>query len=303
MPLKDYIQGKKHGKEANRLEREAMNDPFLQEALDGLENVAGDHAKIIDRLEKRFSNSTTASQKNKNVFLYWSIAASVLLLIGWGAYFLSNENKQSTLMLAENQVERNESVIAADSFAVQPEPDYKKEAPQEPLITAEVNKKVRPTPIKSSVSPETELSEKLTYMDSEKQTIQGKVVDEAVDSSVILKDNNLALNEVVVIGYGTQKKEALTGAVARVKESDSIRSPFGEKEFQAYCQQKANKNVCNGKDATVKISFFIDEAGKPTEIEYKKYSCESAKQEIENLLSLSPAWTETNRRVTMTVKW
>lgn len=43
--------------------------------------------------------------------------------------------------------------------------------------------------------------------------------------NVILKDQNSALNEVVVVGYGAVKKKDLTGAVATVKSSDIVLSP------------------------------------------------------------------------------
>ena len=124
------------------------------------------------------------------------------------------------------------------------------------------------------------------------------------EQTVVLKESNLAISEVVVVGYGTQKKQSVTGAVSVVKEKD-LEPPttFGEKEFQKYCQERADKNICSGKGATVKLSFFIDETGKPTKIEFKKYTCEDAKKEIENLLSSSPAWTSTNRKVTLTIKW
>ena len=221
MPLKDYIQGKKHGKKANRIERKAMNDPFLQEALDGFENVAGDHAKIIDRLEKRFSRPAITPQKTGNILLQGSIAATILLLIGLAAYFLVNENISNP--------------VANDIAAME---TYDLSNLSENHVKAEY-------------------SDNAMLKEQEKRTIQ----------------------------------------------SDSIQHAFGEKEFLIYCQQKANKNVCAGKDATAKVSFFIDETGKPSKIEYKKYSCEDAKKEIDALLSSSPVWTKTNRKVTMTIRW
>ena len=120
---------------------------------------------------------------------------------------------------------------------------------------------------------------------------------------VTLEPSPLALNDIVVTGYGTQRKQTVTGSVASVRKSDSVQPAFGKKEFQIYCQQNADKSVCAGEGATVKVSFFIDERGKPSKIEYKSYSCEDAKDEIENLLSSSPVWTKTNRQVTMTIKW
>jgi len=385
MSLKDYIHGNRRGKEANRLEREALNDPFLQEVLEGFETVTGNHSKIVGRLEKRFSSPAVAAhRKKKNVFLFWPVAASVLLVIGLCAYFLLNESKRNIPMLAENQPILNESVIAADSFVLQPDLKYNKISQPESMIVAKENKKVVRTPASKSISSDlhknesmlsvaevadskSDLSESSIAEYSEKsmdkQTIRGKVVDEtgeplvgaAVvkkgaqngtvtgidgdfalqlpedDSSkliasylgyvskeitpsdnyqiVALKPNNNALSEVVVIGYGTQKKSNKTGSVSIVSENkvrrgnDSIQISFGEKEFQTYCRLKANKNVCNGGGAWVKVSFFINETGKPAKIEYKNYSCEDAKKEMDDLFSSSPAWTSTNRNVTMTIKW
>lgn len=43
--------------------------------------------------------------------------------------------------------------------------------------------------------------------------------------SITLKEDAEALDEVVVVGYGTQKKESLTGALATVKTEDLIKVP------------------------------------------------------------------------------
>ena len=39
MKLSDYIRGFRKGKEAHRLEKEAMRDPFLADALEGYSRV------------------------------------------------------------------------------------------------------------------------------------------------------------------------------------------------------------------------------------------------------------------------
>ena len=83
MRLKDYIQGDRRGKAANRLERESMNDSFLQDALDGFDAVAGDHLSNIERLEKKFiTPPVMVSRHYRKIGFYASVAASVLLLIG-----------------------------------------------------------------------------------------------------------------------------------------------------------------------------------------------------------------------------
>ncbi|MEA5045045.1 MAG: hypothetical protein VB075_10830, partial [Petrimonas sp.] len=79
MNLKDYIHGKRYGKEANRLEREAMNDPFLQDTIDGYDSVPGNHVEAIEKLEKRFAPQPKHIDKRGWL---WAAAAVLVLLIG-----------------------------------------------------------------------------------------------------------------------------------------------------------------------------------------------------------------------------
>ena len=395
MKLKDYIQGNKRGKEANLLEREALNDPFLEEALEGFETVTGNHTEIVDRLEKRFSKPVAAPQKKRNLFLYGSIAASILLLVGFGTYILFEKDKQPIPIFAElREIPpiTNENLTPDDSPVSQP--IQTEEAQPKSLITDKATEKVIPDPIRPSTAlvaeesitqPENEseitdvislsdlaearvvevevmvaeYSPEFTLRAQEKQTIRKKVVDETgeplvgvsivaqgrrtngtksgidgvfnfelpsgnssklivsylgyesqeinpYDTSQIVTlklGNNLALNEVVVIGSGAARKSELTGSTAVSKTNSSLQSPFDEKEFQIWFKEKADKNVCEGKNISVKVTFFIDETGKPTKIEYEQYSCEEARKEVENLLASSPVWTEKNRKVSMAIKW
>ena len=54
---------------------------------------------------------------------------------------------------------------------------------------------------------------------------QEVVVGNQTDFSIILKEDVQGLNEVVVVGYGVQKKSDLTGAVASVKAEDLAKTP------------------------------------------------------------------------------
>lgn len=42
---------------------------------------------------------------------------------------------------------------------------------------------------------------------------------------IVLKDDTEVLDEVVVVGYGSQKKETLTGAISQVKSDELVKSP------------------------------------------------------------------------------
>ena len=83
--LMQYIQGSRKGKEAHRLEKEAMKDPFLSEALDGYQSVEGNHVESIEEMRRRISPRSRRDSITK-----WSIAASLLICVGFGSYFWLN---------------------------------------------------------------------------------------------------------------------------------------------------------------------------------------------------------------------
>lgn len=92
MKLLDYIQGLRKGKEAHRLEKESMKDPFLADAMDGYSQVEGNHEERIEKLRMQISAHTvkhTNSSKGKNSYaITWSIAACLVIGIGISTYFL-----------------------------------------------------------------------------------------------------------------------------------------------------------------------------------------------------------------------
>ena len=327
MQIKDYIQGDRHGKEANRLEREAMCDPFLQEALDGFDTVTGNHIPIIDQLERKFTQPAIVPHRTGRLFLYWSAAASVLLLIGLSAYFFLQRTEQTTTVIAMYQPVEKEDVSAMEKDFPAQQTMQMRESPQEMQAVAKAAEKMTLMPTNPSKAV---AEEELSDIAVTNEIVDDAVVDDVIacdfvavdtifeeeaDSGIIanvhpvvssaksLVVNNQALNEVVVTGYGTQRKSTVTGAVPAVSENNTTLHSFGEKEFQTWCRQKAVKNICNGQKTTVKLSFFVDENGKPTNIRYQNYTCEAAKEEMEHLLFSSPVWTKTNRKVCMTIKW
>ncbi|WP_195663704.1 energy transducer TonB [Bacteroides congonensis] len=92
MKLLDYIRGLRKGKEAHRLEKESMKDPFLADAMDGYSQVEGNHEERIEKLRMQISAHTvkhTNSSKGKNSYaITWSIAACLVIGIGISTYFL-----------------------------------------------------------------------------------------------------------------------------------------------------------------------------------------------------------------------
>lgn len=103
MKLLDYIRGSRKGKEAHRLEKEAMRDPFLADAMDGYSNMKGNQEENIRILHERIARRVARKQRLVTV---WSVAASLLVGLFLGGYFLLNTRPlpDETRLALEQQV-------------------------------------------------------------------------------------------------------------------------------------------------------------------------------------------------------
>lgn len=183
MKLKDYIQGKRHGKEANRLEREAMNDPFLNDAIDGFDSVEGDHLSVIAELEKQIAGKTR-SRKPFVRYLITGIAASIALLIGF-SIFMNQENSPAP-KLAQTEIKdtiQKKEIAKTGPDAVQknePEVSGIATATEKPIVQA---KKAVPAVPKAIAMAEILVKE-------EKEHIVNTVNEKPV-SAVVLTEINI----------------------------------------------------------------------------------------------------------------
>lgn len=90
MKLLDYIRGIRKGKEAHRLQKEAMRDPFLADAMDGYDGVGENQEQQIELLRRRIMMKTKRQQHHA---IAWSMAASLLLGVCLSGYFLFQKDK------------------------------------------------------------------------------------------------------------------------------------------------------------------------------------------------------------------
>lgn len=102
--IKRYIRGILVGKEANQLEREGLSDPFLYEGLEGLEQVEGDHIKVVEELERRMERGTKSPWNFRWVYYSGITAACILfaVLACWLIY--RSQDRECAVRLAETKV-------------------------------------------------------------------------------------------------------------------------------------------------------------------------------------------------------
>lgn len=93
MKLSDYIKGLRKGKEAHRLEKESMQDPFLADAMDGYQQVEGNHEHRLEQLRRQVSARTSKVRFRRAVS--WSVAACLALGVGISSYFLFMKGEEA----------------------------------------------------------------------------------------------------------------------------------------------------------------------------------------------------------------
>lgn len=96
MKFLDYIRGYRKGKEAHRIERNAMDDPFLAEAIEGYDSIPGNHADRIARM--RSAITARSVQRRQQGAWKISIAAVAVIVLISGYFVLLNH--QSSMVVA-----------------------------------------------------------------------------------------------------------------------------------------------------------------------------------------------------------
>ncbi|MDH6305646.1 outer membrane biosynthesis protein TonB [Parabacteroides sp. PF5-5] len=191
MNFLNYIQGKRRGKAAHRIEKEAMKDPFLADALEGYDQVKDEkHAQRIEDIRTKISRKT---QKKYQLIQTIGVAASLLACIGLGAHFLLQEDSP---LRQESQVAQTIDIVTkeapADEFLfeneaadmdVQEQSMAKQSARSrtltvpEPIPTNEIKVAGNPRPVTGKKAYEEYVEENIFYpVFDECNNAKGKVI-------------------------------------------------------------------------------------------------------------------------------
>lgn len=91
MGILNYIRGQRKGKEAHRIERDSMLDPFLYEAIEGFDSIDDNHIERIENIRDRIRTKTRKKNRYRSL---WQTAATVaILVLALGGYFLNDMHK------------------------------------------------------------------------------------------------------------------------------------------------------------------------------------------------------------------
>ena len=379
MKLLDYIRGLRKGKEAHRLEKESMQDPFLADAMDGYNQVEGNHEQRIEKLRMQVS---AHSAKKKNTYaITWSIAACLVIGFGISSYFLFlKKSMTDEVFIAE------ESVPAKLPEATTPATPTNPATPAAPVTPRADKKEMSASAViepmmEEALEQTAELQEVAATMDTSESAsdkkmrkakvvtipnsniIQGKVTDEKgepiigasvaykgtnigtitnmngefslvkkegkkqltaqfigydpveipVDTSqtmlIAMNENKQTLNEVAVVGYGTNKNKKSTTVVTAKEQADKDMTPqpvIGKRKYQKYLKEnlvRPTDEKCAQVKGKVVLTFLVNKEGRPFYIKVKESLCESSDKEAIRLIQEGPDWIYGNKSVEITVKF
>lgn len=379
MKLLDYIRGLRKGKEAHRLEKESTQDPFLADAMDGYNQVEGNHEQRIEKLRMQVS---AHSAKKKNTYaITWSIAACLVIGFGISSYFLFlKKSMTDEVFIAEESVPAKlpETTTpatptnpATPAAPVTPRADKKEmsaSAVIEPMMEEALEQTAELQEVAATMDTSESVSDKKMKMAKvvtppNSNIIQGKVTDEKgepiigasvaykgtnigtitnmngefslvkkegkkqltaqfigydpveipVDTSqtmlIAMNENKQTLNEVVVVGYGTNKNKKSTTVVTAKEQADKDITPqpvIGKRKYQKYLKEnlvRPTDEKCAQVKGKVVLTFLVNKEGRPFYIKVKESLCESSDKEAIRLIQEGPDWIYGNKSVEITVKF
>jgi hypothetical protein len=112
--LNNYIKGLRTGKEIHHLEREALDDAFLSDALDGYDGVLSEkHTEKIRAMQAKVSKKTHVHHR-QNQYYWWAAAASFAVLLSVGGFFMLNNESNSQKKILVQQISENTDTAIAE---------------------------------------------------------------------------------------------------------------------------------------------------------------------------------------------
>lgn len=205
MKLLDYIRGLRKGKEAHRLEKESMQDPFLADAMDGYNQVEGNHEQRIEKLRMQVS---AHSAKKKNTYaITWSIAACLVIGFGISSYFLFlKKSMTDEVFIAEESVPAKLPEATTPATPTNPATPAAPVTPRKEIALAATKVKTGSTPIseiavKQADKKEMSASAVIEPMMEEalEQTAELQEVAATMDTSESASDKKMRMAKVVTI--------------------------------------------------------------------------------------------------------
>lgn len=316
MRFRRYIQGSRRGREANRLERQAMHDPFLAEALEGYDRVKDDPMPRIDLLRRKIRSR---NQRRLDIFKYGGIAASLLFILGFGIYFGFHRNNLPADVIAMQETIEQETLQRSapapapeDALAqnnIQSEQEAEESSP--PPVPAKAGSITTPPP-----PPPVPVIEEVQAVDITEDMAMDEIsAAEAIEEEITAyekiekaEQREPSAKQTAPAGSQATQQRSRKQEIASptpFKEKNGSEPVKGFKKYKKYIEKKMIRPTDDCKDikGEVILSFLVDADGKPYAIQTEQSLCSSADKEAIRLIKEGPLWKPSETRTRYTIRF
>lgn len=277
--LEDYLDGKLDAKSMHQVERQALEDPFVAQALAGLAEHPSRMSQQVSLLQKQLYERTAVQkqQKRSSVFTWQRLsigAAAAVMFITVSVIFLMRERAGKEQLAANpRKVEVDLGPVAgsAENIPVKPNPGTgSAELPQAELSVAAVR------PQNKTVTSAAEAADAVTTMSApvaaDIQAFSTKDISDSVAVNAAGMNSKMASARIAT---------AMPAASAPVE---------GWAKLDIYLNDHKSVNTPEGVAQIVELSFQINAAGKPFNFKVLTSAGKALDNEAIKLLADGPLW-------------
>lgn len=298
--IERYLRGELSPAEMHALEKEALNDPFLAEALEGVEHAGADNF-LYDLHEinrSMYDKLKRSPRKNHKSIRIWgwtsSVAATLLILIvaGFFAVHYLREQREREQAAAIPPFEFPTStdtltvVMPGIALAETTEQPARAHYGTRPSVRQEVRSEPEQTPSAAiAASPPQETADIVSREAEVEEAIEARKVAASPnpEGNAIPEEDSVTLSEVVVVG-----------AAAKKTSGDKSPEPIGGKaSFNNYLAksvrypEQAARDKVEGK---VTVRFAVEPDGELTDFQIVKGIGSGCEEELIRAIRQGPKW-------------
>ncbi|MBB5635698.1 hypothetical protein HDF26_003888 [Pedobacter cryoconitis] len=301
--LEDYLDGKLDSKAMHKLEKQALEDPFVAQALAGLSESKGKAGHTVSLLQKQLYERIAQQQvtKRETVFTWQRLsvaaAAAVVFISVSIIFFMKDRAKREEI--ARNNPKKVEVNIA-------PLPNQAViDSAKNDIYAANVPSKREKTVVAGQANPKKEMHEEIA-MDKAVQSyaIQSAPVNRGDSTQVPVQAAMRKMSKAVPAAEAAPLAGKVAG-VAVATAMPAVSTPVGGwVNLDTYLND--HNKLRGAGDQLVELSFLVDNEGKPVDLKVTKGINKEFDEEAIRLIKEGPKWEQPKNketRVTYTVSF
>lgn len=297
-----YLNGELDAKAMHALERQAQDDPFLMDAIEGYQNIGSDQRSNFGAVQERFSRRI--QRDNKRPLILWRVlpvAATMLIALSIGFLWLKPAKKQESL--ANKQTPQYDKVIVLPSAKV---PMLSKQVLDKNIhgiITDPTGHTLAGVMVRikgTKLSAKTDTGGRFSIAARQSKKAVLNIVANGYYAKQVKLNGKRELNVILSESANELASVSVTAYVEDDKPVNKAHPLDGWKAFRNYLRQNATMN--NGQTGLVKLAFTVGTNGMIDGIRVIKGDNEIMNKKAIDLVLNGPEWKGMNEAKQMRLK-